>query len=102
MLENVKQALEDIGVLGMSVDQTKGFGRQLGQAEHFRGSSYALNLIPKTRIEIVIQDQMVEEVIATIVETAQTGELGDGKIFVSSVEQAIRISTGERGDSALR
>ncbi|MDI9641244.1 P-II family nitrogen regulator [Kamptonema cortianum] len=100
-LEAVKAALEDIGVLGMSVTETRGFGRQQGRTETFRGSAYALNLVPKLKIEIIVADEMLDEVIDAIIQTTQTGELGDGKIFVSEVLDAVRIRTGERGNSAL-
>ena len=100
-LEAVKQALEDAGVFGMSVEQTRGFGRQQGQHDQFRGSTYALNLVPKTKIEVVTTDDLLEPAIAAIMGSAQTGELGDGKIFVSEVLEAVRIRTGERGESAL-
>ncbi len=101
-LEAVKQALEEIGVMGLSVEQVRGYGRQQGQTEQFRGSTYALNLIPKTKIETVVPDAQLEEAIKAIVDAAQTGELGDGKIFVSDVTEAVRIRTGERGDAALQ
>lgn len=100
-LEEVKDALEDAGILGMTVEQVRGYGRQQGQTERFGGSNYALNLVPKTRIELVLPDDMVEAAISAIVESAQTGELGDGKIFISEVLEAIRIRTGEMGEAAL-
>jgi nitrogen regulatory protein P-II 1 len=100
-LEEVKDALEDAGILGMTVEQVRGYGRQQGQTERFGGSNYALNLVPKTRVELVISDDQLDAAIAAIIEAAQTGELGDGKIFVSEVVEAIRIRTGERGDAAL-
>ncbi len=100
-LEDVKRALEEVGVLGMSVEQVRGYGRQQGQHDQFRGSTYALNLIPKVKLELVVTDDRVEESINAIIESAQTGELGDGKIFVSDVIDAVRIRTGERGQSAL-
>lgn len=101
-LEDVKFALQDAGILGMSVLETRGFGRQQGQTETFRGSSYALNLVPKVQLDIVVEDEQVEVVVETIVSAAQTGELGDGKIFVSDVSDAVRVRTGERGEDALR
>lgn len=101
-LEDVQQALEDAGILGMSCEQVRGYGRQQGQTDQFRGSTYALNLVPKMKVEIVVPDGFVEECIAALIEAAQTGELGDGKIFVSDVEDAIRIRTRERGDAALQ
>jgi nitrogen regulatory protein P-II 1 len=100
-LEDVKQALEEAGVMGLSVEAVRGYGRQQGQHEQFRGSTYALNLVPKTKLEVVCTDDQVEDAIAAIVGAAQTGELGDGKIFVSEVTEAVRIRTGERGESAL-
>lgn len=100
-LEDVKRALEEVGVLGMSVEQVRGYGRQQGQHDQFRGSTYALNLIPKVKLELVVTDDRVEESINAIIESAQTGELGDGKIFVSDVIDAVRIRTGERGQAAL-
>lgn len=100
-LEAVKQALEDADVRGISVEQVRGFGRQQGQHDQFRGSTYALNLVPKTRIETVVRDDQAEGAIKAIVEAAYTGEVGDGKIFVSDVTEAVRIRTGERGESAL-
>jgi nitrogen regulatory protein P-II 1 len=100
-LEEVKDALEDAGILGMTVEQVRGYGRQQGQNERFGGSNYALNLVPKTRIELVVPDELAEAAVTAIIEAAQTGELGDGKIFVSDVAEAIRIRTGEKGDAAL-
>jgi nitrogen regulatory protein P-II 1 len=100
-LEEVKQALEEAGINGLSVEQVRGYGRQGGQHEQFRGSTYALNLVPKTKIETIVTDEQLETALAAIMESAQTGELGDGKIFVSEVIEAVRIRTGERGESAL-
>ena len=100
-LEAVKQALEDAGIIGLSVEAVRGYGRQQGQHEGFLGSTYALNLVPKTKLEVVVTEDQLEPAIAAIVEAAHTGELGDGKIFVSNVIEAGRIRTGERGDSAL-
>lgn len=100
-LEEVKLALEEGGFLGMSVEDVRGFGRQQGQTETFRGSTYALNLVPKIKVEVVVRDEDVDEVVEAIVEATQTGELGDGKIFVSDVIDAIRIRTGERGEAAI-
>lgn len=101
-LEEVKDALEDAGILGITVEQVRGYGRQMGQTERFGGSNYALNLVPKTRIEIVVPDELVQAALDAIIDAAQTGELGDGKIFISEVAEAIRIRTGERGNSALQ
>lgn len=100
-LDEVKQALEDAGVLGMSVEQVKGYGRQLGRTDKYRGSTYAVNLLPKLRIEVVVKDEELEPAMQIIINSSHTGEIGDGKIFVSEVSEAIRIRTGERGDSAL-
>jgi nitrogen regulatory protein P-II 1 len=100
-LENVIEALEETGVRGLSIEQVRGYGRQLGRTDKYRGSTYALNLLPKLRIELVCTDADVEVAIEAIMKVAQTGEIGDGKIFVSEVLDAIRVRTGERGDSAL-
>ncbi|NUL81717.1 MAG: P-II family nitrogen regulator [Armatimonadetes bacterium] len=99
--EAVKVALEEIGVHGLSVIEARGFGRQQGHTEKYRGSAYAVNLLPKIVLEIVARDDQVDETLKAIVDAAQTGEIGDGKIFVSDVEEAIRIRTGERGEAAL-
>lgn len=101
-LEDVKRALEEIGSHGMSVEQVRGYGRQQGQHDQFRGSTYALNLVPKAKIELVVTDGQVDDCLTVIIEAAQTGELGDGKIFVSDVTEAVRIRTGERGESAIK
>ena len=100
-LEEVKQALEDVGVHGLSVSQVRGYGRQLGRTDKYRGSTYAVNLLPKMQLELVVREEDVEDAIEAIVKAAQTGDIGDGKIFVSPVLDAIRIRTGERGDAAL-
>jgi nitrogen regulatory protein P-II 1 len=100
-LEEVKDALEEAGVRGLSCESVKGYGRQQGQTETFSGSSYALNLVPKTRLEVVVADELLDAAIAAVSDAARTGELGDGKIFVTNVTEAIRIRTGERGDAAL-
>jgi nitrogen regulatory protein P-II 1 len=100
-LEEVKQALEDAGVRGMSVGQVRGYGRQFGRTDKYRGSTYAVNLLPKIQLEVVVKDEDLEEAIEAITKAALTGEIGDGKIFVSDVMDAIRIRTGERGDAAL-
>ncbi|MBS1705894.1 MAG: P-II family nitrogen regulator [Armatimonadetes bacterium] len=101
-LEDVKLALEDAGIRGMTVEQVKGYGRQQGQTDKYRGSTYALNLIPKLRVDVVVEDEELERVLEIILETSHTGEIGDGKIFVSDVIDAIRIRTKERGSAALR
>lgn len=100
-LEEVKEALEDIGVRGMSVEQVRGYGRQLGRTDKYRGSTYAVNLLPKQKIEVVVKDEESDEAIDAIIKVSQTGEIGDGKIFISDVLDAIRIRTGERGDAAI-
>ncbi|MGA2675834.1 MAG: P-II family nitrogen regulator [Methanobacterium sp.] len=100
-LDEVKQALEDIKCHGITVTEVKGRGRQLGITESYRGSDYRIDLLPKTRLEIIVQDAEVKEVVDNIVKTAQTGDIGDGKIFISSVEDVVRIRTGERGEKAV-
>ncbi|AXV36861.1 MAG: P-II family nitrogen regulator [Methanobacteriaceae archaeon] len=100
-LEDVKQALEETGCHGVTVTEVKGRGRQLGLTESYRGRDYKVDLLPKTRLEIVVNDKDAEKVIETIVKTAQTGDIGDGKIFISPVEDVVRIRTGERGETAV-
>jgi|SRR5579862_9697915 len=100
-LDEVKQALEDAGVTGMSVEQVRGYGRQLGRTDKYRGSTYAVNLLPKLRLEIIVKDDDLEPAIEAIVRASHTGEIGDGKIFVSEVLESVRVRTGERGDAAL-
>ncbi|MCC5965724.1 MAG: P-II family nitrogen regulator [Natronohydrobacter sp.] len=100
-LDEVKEALQDIGVQGLSVIEVKGFGRQKGHTELYRGAEYVVDFLPKVKIEVVLPDDQVDEAIEAIVSTARTDKIGDGKIFVSPVEQAIRIRTGESGDDAL-
>lgn len=100
-LEEVKAALEEAGIVGMSTEPVRGHGRQQGRTELYRGSTYAINLLPKVRIEVVVSDERLEDALAIIAQAAHTGEIGDGKIFVSEVLDAIRIRTGERGESAL-
>jgi nitrogen regulatory protein P-II 1 len=100
-LEGVKQALEDAGINGLTVSQVRGYGRQFGRTDKYRGSTYAVNLLPKVQIEVVVPDDQLDDAIAAIVHSAKTGDIGDGKIFVSDVLDAVRIRTGERGDSAL-
>ncbi|CAN5373091.1 P-II family nitrogen regulator [soil metagenome] len=100
-LEEVKTALEEVGITGMSVSQVRGYGRQFGRTDKYRGSTYAVNLLPKTEIEVVVLDDDVEAAVNAIVIAAQTGDIGDGKIFVSHVEDAIRVRTGERGNAAI-
>jgi len=100
-LEEVKEALAEVGVQGMTVTEVKGFGRQKGHTEIYRGSEYTVDFLPKVKIEIVVDDSLAENVASVIVKSANTGKTGDGKVFVSSVEQAIRIRTGETGSSAV-
>ena len=100
-LDEVKEALQEIGVQGLSVLEAKGFGRQKGHTELYRGAEYVVDFLPKVKIEVVVPDDILDEVITTIVDTAKTGKIGDGKIFVSDVQQAIRIRTSEDGTDAL-
>lgn len=100
-LDDVKTAVQEIGISGLTVSDVKGFGRQKGHTEIYRGAEYVVDFLPKTRVEIVVPDDKVEEVIAVIVEAACTGKIGDGKIFVHPVEIAVRIRTGERDEAAL-
>jgi nitrogen regulatory protein P-II 1 len=100
-LEEVKNALTKIGVQGMTVTEVKGFGRQKGHTESYRGTEYAIDFLPKSKIEIIITDELVTPVIETIERAAKTGKIGDGKIFLSQVEEIIRIRTGERGKDAM-
>ncbi len=100
-LDEVKEALQDVGVQGLSVVEVKGFGRQKGHTELYRGAEYVVDFLPKVKIEVVLADDMVDAAIAAIIGAARTDKIGDGKIFVSSVEQAIRIRTGETGEDAL-
>ena len=100
-LEEVKDALGEIVIEGMTVSEVKGFGRQKGHTEIYRGSEYTVDFLPKIKVELVITDQQVESAVATIVKAARTGKIGDGKVFVSSVEQAVRIRTDEKGEAAV-
>ena len=100
-LDEVKEALQDIGVQGLSVVEVKGFGRQKGHTELYRGAEYVVDFLPKVKIEVVLTDDLVESAIQAICDAAKTDKIGDGKIFVSSIEQAIRIRTGETGDEAV-
>lgn len=100
-LEEVKQALENAGIVGLSCGQVRGYGRQLGRTDKYRGSTYAVNLLPKMHVEVIVKDDDLEEGIDAILRASQTGEIGDGKIFVSEIVDAIRIRTGERGDAAI-
>ena len=100
-LDEVKEALQDIGVQGLSVIEAKGFGRQKGHTELYRGAEYVVDFLPKMKLEVVVEDDMAERAIDAIVSAARTGKIGDGKIFVIDVETAIRIRTGEEGVDAL-
>jgi len=100
-LDDVRAALSDLGVSGMTVTEVKGFGRQRGHTELYRGAEYVVDFVPKTRIEVAVKDGLVDQVIEAIVGAARTGKVGDGKIFVSDLERAIRIRTGEADDQAL-
>jgi nitrogen regulatory protein P-II 1 len=100
-LDEVKEALQGIGVQGITVIEAKGFGRQKGHTELYRGAEYVVDFLPKVKMEVVLNDSMVEEAIEAIKAAAQTGRIGDGKIFVSSIEQAVRIRTGETGGDAV-
>ena len=100
-LDEVKEALQDIGVQGLSVLEVKGFGRQKGHTELYRGAEYVVDFLPKVKIEVVLGDDQVEAAIDAISDAAKTDKIGDGKIFVSSVDQAVRIRTGETGEDAL-
>jgi nitrogen regulatory protein PII len=100
-LEDVKEALSEIGIQGMTVTEVKGFGRQKGHTEIYRGSEYTVDFLPKVKLEIIVDDEQAASVVDTIVKTANTGKIGDGKVFVSPVEEAVRIRTGERGNEAV-
>ncbi len=100
-LDDVKEALNNIGIQGMTISDVKGYGRQKGHKEIYRGAEYVVDFIPKIKVEIVIEDDRVEDVIKTIQDAANTGKIGDGKIFVLSIEEAVRVRTGERGKDAI-
>ena len=100
-LDEVREALSEIGVSGLTVTEVKGFGRQKGHTELYRGAEYVVDFLPKVKIEIVVPDDAVDNAIDSIVKAARTGKIGDGKIFVSSVEQVVRIRTGETGEAAV-
>ncbi|HUF55007.1 MAG TPA: P-II family nitrogen regulator [Thermohalobaculum sp.] len=100
-LDEVKEALQEIGIQGLSVLEAKGFGRQKGHTELYRGAEYVVDFLPKVKIEVVVPDDLLDQTIQAIVSAAKTGKIGDGKIFVSTVEQAVRIRTGEEGAEAL-
>jgi len=100
-LDEVREALSDIGVTGLTVTEVKGFGRQKGHTELYRGAEYVVDFLPKVKVEVVIADTLVERAIDAIIKAARTGKIGDGKIFVTNVEQAVRIRTGESGEAAV-
>ena len=100
-LDEVKEALHDVGVKGLTVTEAKGFGRQKGHTELYRGAEYVVDFLPKVKIEVVIEDNLVETAVEAIQQAAHTGRIGDGKIFVSSIEEVLRIRTGEKGAEAI-
>lgn len=100
-LDDVREALSDIGIAGMTVTEVRGFGRQKGHTELYRGAEYMVDFLPKVKVEIIIADEQLEQCIETIIDTAQTGKIGDGKIFVYDVERVIRIRTGEEDEEAI-
>jgi nitrogen regulatory protein P-II 1 len=100
-LEDVKGALEGRGVHGLTVSEASGFGRQKGHTEVYRGAEYTVDLVPKVRLEIIVDDEFVDDVVDAVVSSAQTGKIGDGKVWVSSIETVVRVRTGERGSAAL-
>ncbi|MFY7882570.1 MAG: P-II family nitrogen regulator [Fimbriimonas sp.] len=101
-LDDVKHALEEAGIQGLSCEQVRGYGRQMGRTDKYRGSTYAVNLLPKMKLEVVVRDEELDFAIEAIIEAARTGEIGDGKLFISEVIDAIRVRTGERGEAALQ
>src|SRR5450631_1207855 len=100
-LDEVREALAEVGVTGLTVSEVKGFGRQKGHTELYRGAEYVVDFLPKVKIEVVVSDNMVDGAIEAIVKAARTGKIGDGKIFVTTVEQVVRIRTGETGEAAV-
>ena len=100
-LDEVKEALHDVGVSGITVTEAKGFGRQKGHTELYRGAEYVVDFLPKVKLEVVVDDGLADRVVDAIAAAARTGRIGDGKIFVSSIEEALRIRTGERGSDAI-
>lgn len=100
-LDEVKEALAEIGISGMTVSEVKGYGRQKGHSELYRGAEYTVDFLPKIKIELVVDDAQVEQIVQTVSEAAHTGKIGDGKIFISDIEQVIRIRTGESGSEAI-
>jgi nitrogen regulatory protein PII len=100
-LDDVRAALSEIGVSGMTVTEVKGFGRQRGHTELYRGAEYVIDFVPKTRVEVAVKSDLVERVVEAVVKAARTGKVGDGKIFITAIERAIRIRTGETDDAAI-
>ncbi len=100
-LDEVKEALHEVGIKGITVTEAKGFGRQKGHTELYRGAEYVVDFLPKVKVEVVLEDELVERAVEAIQQAAQTGRIGDGKIFVSAIEESIRIRTGERGAAAV-
>ncbi len=100
-LDEIKNALNELGVQGMTVTEVKGFGRQKGHVEFYRGAEYDINFVPKIKIEVVVPDKIAEQAISVIQEHAKTGDIGDGKIFISNIDEVIRIRTGEKGEAAV-
>jgi len=101
LLEAVKTALQEVGIVGMTVSEVKGFGRQKGHTETYRGSEYKVEFLPKVKVEVALPDELVDAAVEAVLKTAKTGKFGDGKVFVSSLEEVVRIRTGERGEGAL-
>lgn len=100
-LDDIKEKLTELGIKGITISEVKGFGRQKGHTELYRGAEYIIDFIPKIKLELIIPDNLVDDVVSAIVESARTGRIGDGKIFVTPIEEVIRIRTGETGESAL-
>jgi nitrogen regulatory protein P-II 1 len=100
-LDEVKEALHEVGIRGITVTEAKGFGRQKGHTELYRGAEYVVDFLPKVKLEIVMEDNLVERAVEAILQAAHTGRIGDGKIFVTSIDEAVRIRTGERGGDAI-
>jgi len=101
LLEAVKTALQEVGIVGMTVSEVKGFGRQKGHTETYRGSEYKVEFLPKVKVEVALTDELVDAAVDAVLKTAKTGKFGDGKVFVSTLEEVVRIRTGERGEGAL-
>jgi nitrogen regulatory protein PII len=100
-IDDIREALAEIGVKGMTLTEVKGYGRQKGHTELYRGSEYQIDFLPKIKLEVVVSDKVVDKVVDTIIKAAKTGQVGDGKIFISDVQDAVRVRTGESGEAAL-